>query len=78
MLLLLHLIKSHFFIVILREAAAKIETSDGQVGMVTRSLERINVSYAFNLMIRYIICMELLWRWNFSIYRMPDYAFNPG
>jgi len=29
--------------VILREAAAKIETSDGQVGIVTRSLERIRV-----------------------------------
>jgi len=46
---MLHLIKSHFFIVILREAAAKIETSDGQVGIVTRSLERIPVRYAINL-----------------------------
>jgi hypothetical protein len=35
--------------VILREAAAKIETSDGRVGIVTRSLERIHVRYAINL-----------------------------
>jgi len=35
--------------VILREAAEKIETGDGQVGIVTRSLERICVRYAINL-----------------------------
>jgi len=33
----------------LRKAAAKIETSDGRVGIVTRSFERIHVSYAINL-----------------------------